>query len=315
VHLSRRPVLLLAALLLGAAPGAERAPGVTPALLLQIQLDRAGFSPGVLDGRQGENTREALRWFQRVHDLPATGRLDAATRRELASSAGEAPLLTTYRVRAEDLAGPFIEIPASPYAKEELDCLCYESAAEALAERFHTTVARLAALNPGASPRSLEAGDALVVPAVGGGPERSGKIERIEISLREGNLRGLGPRGELLFYAPVTVGSRYKPSPHETLRVKGIAEDPRYYFKPEIFGEIPDYKPNAVLPPGPNSPVGTIWIDLSKEGYGIHGTDAPETIGYASSHGCIRLTNWDAEELAERLAPGIEVAFTDARRP
>ena len=117
----------------------------------------------------------------------------------------------------------------------------------------------------------------------------------------------------LVFHAPTTLDSGYDPSPHETLYVVKITWDPHFHYDPTLYHEVPDTDPDAMLSPGPNSPVGVVWIALSKEHYGIHGNPDPESIGYSSSHGCVRLTNWDATEIAHRVSEGTEVSFVDTR--
>jgi lipoprotein-anchoring transpeptidase ErfK/SrfK len=144
-----------------------------------------------------------------------------------------------------------------------------------------------------------------------GGPSARGDVARIEISDGARWLHALDAQGNIVLHAPVTVGSWVAPSPEGDLKVEGVHPDPWWHYKPAELTGVPDSEPSAELPPGPNSPVGVVWIALSKEGYGIHGTDAPDTIGYTSSHGCIRLTNWDAETLEPLVRPGTPVHFVD----
>lgn len=290
--------------------GDVRGPSV---LRTQTLLDRVNFSGGVIDGRWGKNTAIGVYWFQRENGLEATGEIDEATYRELAARAGYAPALTTHTLTAEDVEGPFVDIPADVYEQQDLDCMCYESLEEKLAERFHTTVELLQILNPGTSLNAVRAGQTLLVPNIRPVvPKEAPKdVDRIVVSVGGNYLHAYDARGTMIFHAPTTVGSEYDPSPSETLKLVRTAFDPWFKYQPKLYYEVPDEEPEADLPPGPNSPVGVVWMALSKPHYGIHGTSRPETIGYASSHGCIRLTNWDARDLARRTPKGATVDFVD----
>ncbi|HEX2162500.1 MAG TPA: L,D-transpeptidase family protein, partial [Thermoanaerobaculia bacterium] len=281
-------------------------------LALQWMLDRVGFSPGAIDGRWGKNTEKAVYWLQESLGLPATGIADRRLWDLLSGQVGGNPPLREHSVAAADVEGPFTAIPDDPYAQAELDCLCYASAAEAVAERFHTTTDLLARLNPEVDLDALAAGERLWVPAVEVVTAEAGQADRVaEIVVSHAGfyLQALDEAGRVLYHFPTTLGSSYDPSPEGALEVTGIAYRPTYHYQPEVLDDVPDDEEDAVLPPGPNSPVGAVWIDLSKDTYGIHGTAAPETIGYATSHGCVRLTNWDALRLANRTAQGTPVRF------
>jgi lipoprotein-anchoring transpeptidase ErfK/SrfK len=285
-------------------------------LKTQVYLDRLNFSVGVLDGRWGRNTAIALWWYQRSRGIDAAepGALDEATFRSLASEAQGAKSVVERTLSAEDLKGPFTEIPEDVYDQEKLDCLCYENQAEKLAETFHTTVEFLEQLNPGVDLNTLTAGGRLYVPNVRGpwsGTQRD--IARVVISIRGNTFNAFDAAGNLIFHSPTTLGSKYDPSPRETLEVKKITFDPWFHYQPTLFHEVPDHEPEANLAPGPNSPVGVVWVALSKPHYGIHGTSSPDSIGYSSSHGCVRLTNWDAREVASRLSEGVKIEFLDTR--
>ncbi|WP_412060935.1 L,D-transpeptidase family protein [Rubrivirga sp. IMCC45206] len=279
---------------------------------LQVLLDRAGFSPGQIDGRWGDNTELALTWLQKAESLPATGIADRATVRALARR-GDAPdsLVTTVALTADDVAGPFEPLPADVYEKAKLDRLGYESLAEKLGETFHAAPSFLSQLNPGVTLDSLTAGDSLRVPNVRREARPMGDVSRLVISGEAGYLHALAADGTVLFHAPVTVGASYDPSPEGEFSVRAVAMDPSWHYQPSILEGVPDDDPEATLPPGPNNAVGVVWIALSKEHYGIHGTSAPGTIGYASSAGCVRLTNWDARALAQAVGAGTPVRFRD----
>lgn len=282
----------------------------------QVYLDRLRFSVGALDGRWGRNSAIALWWFQRSRGINAAdpGALDEPTFRALASQAGGVPALVQRTLTAEDVDGPFASIPEDVYEKAKLDCLCYESIAEKLAERFHTTTELLERINPNVIFGELKAGDRIWVPNVREPVTQDNPdIARIAISIRGNTFNAFDAAGNLVFHAPTTLGSKYDPSPRETLEVTKIAFDPHFHYQPKLFHEVPDDEPEANLNPGPNSPVGVVWVALSKPHFGIHGTSDPESIGYASSHGCVRLTNWDAREVAHRLQPGVPVEFIDTR--
>lgn len=282
-------------------------------LKLQVLLDRAHFSPGQIDGRWGDNTEAALVAFQNATDTgESLGVADSATVRALAERAGQPRRLVVDHVLTEDeVAGPFVSIPDDVYAKAEMDALGYESLSEKLGETFHASPDLLRRLNSGATLDSLAAGDTLRVPNVMGAPSFSGSIATIEISGNGHWLHGLDEEGAVLFHAPATLGAEYDPSPSGDFRVTGIAMNPTWHYQPSILAGVPDDEEDAILPGGPNNAVGSVWMSLSKPNYGIHGTRAPGTIGYASSAGCVRLTNWDAEQLADLVSAGTPVRFLD----
>ncbi|HEX2059131.1 MAG TPA: L,D-transpeptidase [Thermoanaerobaculia bacterium] len=285
-------------------------------LKTQVYLDRLNFSVGALDGRWGRNSAIALWWFQRSRGVNATepGALDEQTFRALASAAGGVPVLKQHTLTEDDVKGPFESIPEDVYEKAKLDCLCYESIKEKLAERFHTSQEFLEELNPGVILGEVKAGDTIWVPNVREPVTQDRPdIARVQVSIRGNTFNAFDARGNLIFHAPTTLGSKYDPSPRETVEVKKITFDPHFHYQPTLFADVPDDEPEANLNPGPNSPVGVVWVALSKPHFGIHGTSDPESIGYASSHGCVRLTNWDAQEVAHRLRPGVQVEFVDTR--
>jgi lipoprotein-anchoring transpeptidase ErfK/SrfK len=277
---------------------------------LQIALDRALASPGEIDGRFGRNTALAIRAFQEREGLEATGELDRRTLRKLARRAGRGPAVVEHELTARDLEGPFVKIPSDVYEQAEMDCLCYRSLAEKLGERFHASPAFLRKLNPDVDLGALSPGDRLLVPAIRE-PEAGddAEVARVVVHKAGGYLRALDADGETLFHFPVTVGGDFTQSPDGTLEVEAIAEWPTWHYRPRPSEDPP--APDAYLPPGPNNPVGLVWIALSKPSYGIHGTNAPGAIGYASSRGCVRLTNWDAMFLASRLEEGTPVEFVE----
>ncbi|HEX8384914.1 MAG TPA: L,D-transpeptidase family protein [Rubricoccaceae bacterium] len=279
---------------------------------VQTLLDRAGFSVGEIDGRWGDNTELALVWFQQAAGLPATGLVDAPTLRALVGRAGaNGPLVVETALDEAAVRGPFERLPTDIYERAELERQGFESLAEALGERFHVAPALLERLNPGVSLDSLTAGARLRVPNVSGAPRPRDRVARIVVSGRDGYLHALADDGAIVFHAPVTLGAEYDPSPQGDFRITNVARDPSWHYQPAILENVPDDREDAVLPPGPNNAVGVVWMALSEPHYGIHGTSAPSTIGTATSSGCIRLTNWDADRLAGMVRPGTTVRFRD----
>lgn len=303
------------------------------ALQIQVLLDRAHFSPGILDGKWGDNAAKALAFFRTPEDSTGSGiaaldsaaLMDQATYQRLRAAAGSVPVLTRYTVTADDMKGPFAKIPDNVYEQAKLNCLCYASAIEGIAEKFHTSQKLLKQLNPTADLAGIKAGTKLVVPNIevtdllstGGtvaagdaaATTSGGQIARLIISKKGYWTHAVDAAGKTLYHFPSTLGAGYDPSPDGVLSVTRIAWNPTFHYQPTLFAEVSNSKPEAQLPKGPNSPVGVVWMALSKPHYGIHGTSSPETIGYANSHGCVRLTNWDAAELGGIISSGVEVQF------
>ena len=264
----------------------------------QILLERAHFSCGEIDGNFGSNMQKTVAAYQEDRQLPATGIVDAVTWRAL--NRDTAPVLMEYTITAEDQQGPFVPIPVDLMEQAKLPELGYTSPIEELAERFHASPALLRALNSGADFTKAE--QTLTVPNTICMPP--GNAANVVVSKSESSVRAYNAEGKLLAFYAATIGSEHDPLPVGQWKILGVRRNPEFHYSAELFWDAKNPDEKAAIKPGPNNPVGLVWIDLSKEHYGIHGTPEPSAIGHAASHGCIRLTNWDALELAAMVKPG-----------
>jgi lipoprotein-anchoring transpeptidase ErfK/SrfK/predicted small lipoprotein YifL len=336
-----------------------------PIMQAQVVLDRRGFGPGVIDGKMGLSTRNAIEGFQEANGIKVTGELDEATRTALGQWDNIAATRVV-RIPEEWGTQAYQEIPDDPAEQAKMERLGYESLDEKLAERFHTTVEVLETLNPGGQPAGMKAapkpratgspapvasatgtagsasakravpvsifaaGRLVRVPNIGAdriapgevddpdwrstlqmlgvGTEQP-RVDRIVVSKSTDTLKAYDKAGKLVALFTVTSGSKHDPLPLGEWKVLGVGRNPHFSYDPELFWDVPDDEEKQQLPPGPNGPVGVVWIDLDKEHYGIHGTPEPQTIGRVESHGCVRLTNWDAARLAQMVKPGTKVLF------
>ena len=316
-----------------------------PVMQAQVVLDRLGFSSGVIDGKASRSFANALQAFQQARGLPVTGTLDKATAQALAPWSN---IPATRVVTIPDAWGKiaFTALPDGAAAQAKLTQLGYESLAEKLAERFHTTPEVLALLNPqrqstgevtpapaaSATPAAptFAPGQAIRVPNIGadaidpaqvkrpdwldtlrslGVGTNQPEVARIVVDESEGWLRAYDADDRLVAGFNVTTGSKNDPLPIGDWKVKGVAYNPPFAYNPELFWDVDDSEDKQRLPPGPNGPVGVVWIDLTKDHYGIHGTPEPASIGRTESHGCVRLTNWDAARLALMVTGRTKAVF------
>lgn len=302
-----------------ATPGAPAPAGETPTeatvahtvaydagmARIQVLLDRAHFSPGVIDGYDGENVRKAVSAYQEANNLPVNGLANDALLTRLEQN-DPSPAMVAYVLTAEDVAGPFVDVPSDLEAMSRLERVGYESAAEAIAEKFHMDEDLLRTLNPGID--FTAAGTEIVV--ANGGGELSTPVASVEVDVSAGAVRAFDASNQLIAYYPATIGSGDAPAPIGEHTVRGVAFDPTYRYDPArlpTFGERGHGALNIAA--GPNNPVGAVWIALSADTYGIHGAPNPSLVSKTQSHGCIRLTNWDATELGRAVRVGVPVVI------
>lgn len=341
------------------APGAQVQGGIPdsekrPVMQAQVVLERLGFGSGVITGATGIGFTNALKGFQESRDLEVTGTLDEPTLKALAQW-DNIPATRVVTIPQSWGSADFADVPDGMAEQAKMERLPYETMAEKLAERFHTTPEVLAQLNPGGRPAGAEGatppaspsasaspspkatsipqfapGQELRVPNVGADAIDASSVDnkdwletlrslgvgtdqpsvtRIVVDESEGWLKAFDKNDRLVAMFTVTTGSQNDPLPIGDWEVKGVAYNPPFAFDPELFWDVPDSAESQRLPPGPNGPVGVVWIDLTKEHYGIHGTPEPASIGHTESHGCVRLTNWDAARLAQMVSGSTKVVF------
>lgn len=275
-------------------------------LRAQVLLDRAHFSVGEIDGAYGSNMRRAISGFQSKAGLEPTGTVNSETWEKLNAQA--APALVPYVIEEADVAGPFQEVPEKMTDKATLTALGYASPAEALAEKFHMSPALLKRLNPDKD--LSRAGEEIVVANVLD-TEPLPKSGKIVVDKSDRTLSLFDAGGQLIAQFPSSTGSKHDPLPIGTWKVRHLTEKPEFFYNPKLFWDADPADKKTRIAPGPNNPVGVAWVDLSKEHYGIHGTPEPANVGKSQSHGCIRLTNWDAAKLVKSVPAGIDVILQE----
>jgi lipoprotein-anchoring transpeptidase ErfK/SrfK len=334
-----KPDNINAANFTGKVPSEDRVSAL--AVKVQVLLDRAGFSPGEIDGKFGENVEKALQAFTETNHLAPGKVLTPEIWAKLQPAGGDA-VITDYVLTDQDLKGPYIEkLPVKMEEMRSLKALSYTSVKEALSERFHMSQDLLAELNPGS--KFDHAGDKIHVVSLSQdkpkeivketketSKEHSKeaaketaketakdaplKAARIEVDKERQTVKAFAKDGTLIAFYPATVGSKEKPTPSGTLKVTSVHPDPTYRYDPKYeFKGVASTKPFTINP-GPNNPVGVMWIGLSQEGYGIHGTGDPSRVSKSESHGCVRMTNWDVQRLAQSVKKGTEVAFVEGKQ-
>jgi lipoprotein-anchoring transpeptidase ErfK/SrfK len=267
----------------------------------QVLLCRAKFSVGEIDGSPGTNFRRAIEGFQRARGIPVTGSVNKATWRALNVDHGLA--IVAYRITNKDVAGPFVKIPNDWAEMAKLPKMGYASVDDELGERFHSNPALLHKLNPG---KILDQPDTeIMVPNLNIGLRA--KAASVAVSKSQGTVTVLDGRKKVIAQFPATTGSDHDPLPIGVWKVIDTHYDPTFSYNPNLFWNAGSNDIKETIAPGPRGPVGVVWIGISKEHYGIHGTAVPSAVGHAQSHGCIRLTNWDAMDLARTVGPGTSV--------
>lgn len=271
----------------------------------QVGMANRGISPGPIDGLMGSQTRLAVRAFQQQLGIPVTGELDAYTRRAL--WVRENPI-RDYVITTNDLAR-LMPVPPTWLEKSQASRLDYESPLELVAEQGWAYESFVRNRNPQINWTNVPAGVLAEIPNVRL-PSFNSKAAYAKIHLSDRNLQAYDSNGRIMIHFPCSIAARVDKRPLGELRVAVVVRGPNYTFNPEIFTESEEGRllgRKLTVPPGPNNPVGVVWVGLDRPGYGIHGTPLPELVGRTESHGCFRLANWNAKILADISWVGMPV--------
>src|SRR5579862_2080484 len=273
---------------------------------VEVLLDRAHFSPGVIDGTPGENLHNALAAYAQAHGLASEGTLTAQVFGAL-TGADKAPVTQDYTITPDDQKGPFIgSVPEDFVKMAKLKHLGYRNVEQELAQRFHMSEGLLHALNPAAA--FTKAGTTILVVQPGSG-DLPADVARVEVDKSGNQLRVYDYAGTLVAVFPATVGSTERPAPTGRWAIKSVTFNPTYVYDPRVLTFGPKRRGKLKIAPGPNNPVGSVWMELTIPTNGIHGAPDPELVSKTASHGCVRLTNWDASALGRAVQPGTPVIF------
>jgi lipoprotein-anchoring transpeptidase ErfK/SrfK len=274
---------------------------------LQIFLDNCDFGPGKIDGKMGEFFRKALVSYKHAHGTRETGFIDQWMLDQVPVT------FTTYTIKGDDLA--FVgDLPSGHPEQARLKFLPYTSLLEFVAERYHSAETYIQKLNPGTDWEHLEPGDELKVPNVLPfeiekiveskiPPNPAFAARKIYIDTKE-RLLEVFDNNQLVCVFPITPGSTTLPAPVGTWKIVGATTWPWFRYDEGMLNYGVRTEDYYNLPPGPNNLVGVLWMGLNRPGIGVHGTNNPETIGRAASHGCVRLANWDAARVKELVSVG-----------